>query len=61
MYDVELNYNDVRMFSIESFKKTKFPTGLYWPSQSYYHIPEGRNMFTIKDEEELYQNLKNLS
>ena len=24
-------------------------------------VPEGRNMSTIKDEEELYQNLKNLS
>ena len=29
--------------------------GLYWG------VPEGQNMSTIKDEEELYQNLKNLS
>ena len=29
--------------------------GLYWG------VPEGRNMSTIKDEEELYQSLKNLS
>ena len=26
---VKLNYNDVRMFSIESVKKTKVPSGLY--------------------------------
>ena len=29
--------------------------GLYWG------VPEGRNMSTIKDEEELYQSLKNIS
>ena len=38
MYNVKFNYNDVRMFSIESDKKTKVPAGLYSPSQSYYHI-----------------------
>ena len=27
----------------------------------YWGVPEGRNMSTIKDEEALYQNLKNLS
>ena len=31
MYNNELNYNDVRMLSIESVKKTKVPSGLYWP------------------------------
>ena len=31
MYNVKLNYNDVRMFSIEYVKKTKVPSGLYWP------------------------------
>ena len=25
------------MFSIEPVKKTNFPSGLYWPLQSYYH------------------------
>ena len=25
------------MFSIEPAKKTNVPSGLYWPSQSYYH------------------------
>ena len=53
MYNVRWNYNDVRLFGIEPVKKTNVPSGLYWPS-------EGRNMFTIKDEEELCQNLKNL-
>ena len=38
MYDVKWNYNDVRMFSIESIKKTNVPSGLYYHSQSYYHL-----------------------
>ena len=48
-YNVKLNYNDVRMFSIESVKKTKVPSGLYLPSK------------ILTFEEELYQNLKNFS
>ena len=31
-------YNDVSLFSTESVKKTNVPSGLYWPSQSYYHL-----------------------
>ena len=45
MYKVKWNYNDVSLFSIEPVKKTNVPSGLY----------------IYDDEEELYQNLKNLS
>ena len=29
LYSVKINYNDVRILSIESVKKTKVPSGLY--------------------------------
>ena len=52
MYNVKLNYNDVRMFTMESVKKTNVPSGLH----------PGRTITcTIKNEEASYQNLKNLS
>ena len=40
-----------------------FDLELCWHNQCEMlnKIPEGRNMSTIKDEEELYQSLKNIS
>ena len=38
LWNVKLNYNNVRMFRIEYAKKTKVPSGLFWPSQSDYQI-----------------------
>ena len=38
LYKVELNYYDVRMFSIESIKKTKVPSVLYVYNQRWRSI-----------------------
>ena len=51
---LELSYSIYTNFNSFNFNEIFGNSGLYW------WIPEGRNMSTIKDEEALYQNLKNI-